>query len=108
MTYMEYRQYMKNFFKQYYHKLSQDEINIMLPLREEAKEMWSDDADPEKEWKKWKMIPATVKEEEINELEKKIEKQIADSLPDDHNRNWEELNACFMEIAAKYCRVSGR
>jgi len=77
---MEYRQYMKNFFEQYYDKLSQNEINIKLPLGEEAKEMWSDDADPEKEWKKWKLVPAAVREDEINELEKKIGAKLPLSL----------------------------
>ena len=72
MTYFEYQQYMKNFFEQYYHKLSQNEMNIMLPFKDREKEMWSDDADPEEEWKKWKMIPADIKEEEIDELERKI------------------------------------
>ncbi|MDE7224086.1 MAG: hypothetical protein K2O34_09940, partial [Acetatifactor sp.] len=72
MTYTEYREYIKNFFEEYYHKLSQDEISLKLPFGNRQKEMWSDDADPEKEWKKWKMIPADIKEEEIEELEKKI------------------------------------
>lgn len=57
------------FFEQYYRKLSQNESGIMLPLGNEQKEIWSDDADPEKEWKKWKMIPADIREEEIEEPE---------------------------------------
>lgn len=72
MTYTEYRQFMKDFFEQYYYKLSQNEIDIKLPFGDREKEMWSDDADPEEEWKKWKMIPADIKEEEIDELEGKI------------------------------------
>lgn len=80
MTYTEYREYMKNFFEQYYHKLSQDEISLKLPFGNRQKEMWSDDADPEKEWKKWKMIPADIKEEEIEELEKKIGAKLPLSL----------------------------
>ncbi len=41
-------------------------------------------------------------------IEKEMErqKQIVDSLPDDHNRSWEELNVCFMKIAGNCCRVS--
>jgi len=80
MTYAEYREYMKNFFEQYYDKLSQDEINIKLPLGNTAKEMWSDDAEPEKEWKKWKMIPSSVREEQIGELEREIGAKLPLSL----------------------------
>jgi len=71
---------MKSFFEQYYHKLSQDDISIMLPLGEEAKEMWSDDADPETEWKKWRLVPAAIKEDEIKELEKEIGTKLPLSL----------------------------
>ncbi len=39
MTYTEYQEYMKNFFEQYYQKLSQEEIRVTLPLEEEEKEM---------------------------------------------------------------------
>ncbi|MDE7319296.1 MAG: hypothetical protein K2N46_06165 [Lachnospiraceae bacterium] len=72
MTYAEYQEYMRNFFEQYYQKLSQDEIRVTLPLEEEEKEMWSDDADPDEEWKKWKLVPARIPDEEIEELEKEI------------------------------------
>lgn len=72
MTYEEYRQYMKDFFEKYYAKLSQDEINIKLPLDESTKEMWSDDADPSEEWKKWKLVPSVIKEDELEALEKEI------------------------------------
>ena len=68
MTYTEYQEYMRNFFEQYYQKLSQDEICIKLPLQEDEKEMWSDDADPNEEWKKWKLVPAMIQEEEMKEL----------------------------------------
>ena len=54
MTYAECADYMKNFFEQYYDKLSRDEIGVMLPLEESDREMWSEDADPNEEWKKWK------------------------------------------------------
>ena len=49
MTYAEYQEYMRNFFEQYYQKLSQEEIRVTLPLEEEEKEMWSDDANPKEE-----------------------------------------------------------
>ena len=35
MTYAEYQEYMRNFFEQYYQKLSQEEIRVTLPLEEE-------------------------------------------------------------------------
>ena len=46
MTYAEYQEYMRNFFEQYYQKLSQEEIRVTLPLEEDEKEMWSDDVNP--------------------------------------------------------------
>ncbi len=76
----EYRQYMKHFFEQYYHKLSQNEINIKLPLDESEKEMWSDDANPKEEWKKWKLVPATISEKEIEDLENEIAVKLPLSL----------------------------
>lgn len=69
MTYAECQEYMKNFFKKYYQKLSQNEMFITLPLDETEKEMWSDDADPDEEWKKWKLVPAAIDDKEIAELE---------------------------------------
>lgn len=72
MIYAEYQEYMRNFFERYYQKLSQEEIYVTLPLGEAEKEMWSDDAAPDEEWKKWKLVPALVSDEEIKELEKEI------------------------------------
>ena len=80
MTYAEYQQYMKNFFEQYYHMMSQSEIAITLSLDETKREMWSDDADPQKEWKKWKLVPAAIKEEEIEDLEREISIKLPLSL----------------------------
>lgn len=57
MEYGECREYMKRFFEQYYQKLKKQEIALMLPLDEAQKAMWSDDTDPEKEWKTWKRVP---------------------------------------------------
>lgn len=71
MTYVEYQQYMRNFFEQYYQKLSRDDAP-MLPLGDNEKEMWSDDADPESEWKKWKLVPTAIEDGEIEALEKDI------------------------------------
>ena len=80
MTYVEYQEYMRKFFEQYYQKLSQEEICVTLPLEEEEKEMWSDDANPDDEWKKWKLVPAMISDEEIKELEKEIGVELPLSL----------------------------
>ena len=80
MTYVEYQEYMRKFFEQYYQKLSQEEIRVTLPFEEEEKEMWSDDADPNDEWKKWKLVPAKISDEEIKELEKEIGVELPLSL----------------------------
>ena len=80
MTYGEYQEYMRNFFEQYYQKLSQDEICVTLPFGEMEKEMWSDDANPDEEWKKWKLVPAQISDEEIRELEKEIGVELPLSL----------------------------
>ncbi|MDE7476846.1 MAG: hypothetical protein K2M91_02680 [Lachnospiraceae bacterium] len=80
MTYTECEKYMKNFFEQYYNKLSQNEIRIIRPLEEIDKEMWSDDADPSKEWKKWKLVPAEIDEQEILELEEELSVKLPLSL----------------------------
>ena len=80
MTYVEYQGYMRKFFEQYYQKLSQEEICVTLPFGEEEKEMWSDDANPDDEWKKWKLVPAMISEEELRELEKEIGVELPLSL----------------------------
>ncbi len=80
MTYDEYQVYMRNFFEQYYQKLSQEEILVTLPFGESEKEMWSDDANSEDEWKKWKLVPAMIQDEEIRELEEEIGVELPLSL----------------------------
>ena len=80
MTYAEYQEYMRNFFEQYYQKLSQEEIRVTLPLGEEEKEMWSDDVNPNDEWKKWKLVPAMISDGEIKALEKEIGVELPLSL----------------------------
>lgn len=80
MTYVEYQEYMRNFFEQYYQKLSQKEIFVRAPLGEAEKELWSDDADPNEEWKKWKLVPAKISDEEIEGLEKEIGTRLPLSL----------------------------
>ena len=81
MTYAEYQEYMRNFFEQYYQKLSQEEIRVTLPLEEEEKEMWSDDVNPNDEWKKWKLVPAMISDGEIKKLEKEGFKTPVGKLP---------------------------
>lgn len=80
MTYAEYQEYMRSFFEQYYQKLSQEEIRVTLPLEEEEKEMWSDDVNPNDEWKKWKLVPAMISDGEIKKLEKEIGVELPLSL----------------------------
>jgi hypothetical protein len=80
MTYDEYQKYMRNFFEQYYQKLSQEEILVTLPLGETEKEMWSDGANPNDVWKKWKLVPAIISDEEIRKLEKEIGVELPLSL----------------------------
>lgn len=80
MTYEEYRQYMKSFFERYYAKLSQEESELMLPLEECDSEMWSDGSDSQEEWKKWKMLPANVTDEEIAGLEEDLGAKLPLSL----------------------------
>lgn len=80
MVYKEYQQYMKHFFEQYYQKLSKNEIAVMLPLDESEKEMWSDDANPQEEWKKWKLVPSTIGDKEIEDLENEIDVKLPLSL----------------------------
>lgn len=80
MTYAEYQEYMRNFFEQYYQKLSQEEIHVTLPLEEDEKEMWSDDGNPNDEWKKWKLVPAMISDGEIKALEKEIGVELPLSL----------------------------
>ena len=72
MTLAEYKEHIKKFFEQYYEKLSQDDDNIKRPLGEKNRIMWTDDADADKEWKKWKLVPAKIDENEIEDLEQEI------------------------------------
>lgn len=44
----------------------------MRPLDESDRAMWSDNADPNEEWKVWKLIPSTATEQDVENLEKTI------------------------------------
>lgn len=71
MTEQAYREHIKRFFEAYYEKLSSmDEMYLCLPGVEEA--MWSEDADPNEEWKKWKLIPSTVTKQDLDQLEEEV------------------------------------
>ena len=61
-------------------KFSANQTVKTYPLGENEKEMWSDDADPNEEWKKWKLVPARIPDEEIEELEKEIGTRLPLSL----------------------------
>ena len=74
MTDTQARQFMKNFFEQYYQKLEQagTGISVMLPLDESDRAMWREDADPNEEWKAWKLIPSVVTDQDVESLEQSI------------------------------------
>ena len=72
MTLVEYKGYMKDFFEKYYEKLSEDDIDIKRPLEENNREMWAEDAEPNEEWKKWRLVPADIEESEFAEFEQEI------------------------------------
>ncbi len=74
MTDTQCRQFMKNFFERYYHKLEQIEngIALMYPSEDVDRLMWSEYANPQEEWKKWKLVPSTITEEDMEQLEKAI------------------------------------
>lgn len=73
MTEIQCRQYMKNFFEQYYQKLAiGDGIALKRPLEEDDRAMWRDDADPQEEWKVWKLIPSTITNRDIEKLEESM------------------------------------
>lgn len=63
--------FMKEFFEKYYEKLLA-EFEEAVKLPSPPREMWADDADPNEEWKKWKLIPATVTAEDIVNLEQEL------------------------------------
>ena len=42
--------------------------------------MWSDNADPNEEWKVWKLIPSTATEQDVENLEKTIETKLPQCL----------------------------
>ncbi|MBD5089651.1 MAG: SMI1/KNR4 family protein [Clostridiales bacterium] len=69
MNKLEYKSFMKNFFEKYYAKLLEYSVDAVT-LPEVPEEMWVDGTDPEEEWQQWKLIPATISDEEIASLER--------------------------------------
>lgn len=68
MNKTEYAEFMKIFFEKYYEKLwTENPICVTLP--DVPEEMWAENADPNEEWKQWKLIPATITDEDIQQLE---------------------------------------
>lgn len=67
MTTEEQKIKVKNFFEKYYEK---HEILTILP--DVPKEMLAEGEDPNEEWQRWKLIPSTVSDKEISELENQI------------------------------------
>lgn len=68
---MDTKPFMKNFFETYYKKLLA-EYDGAVTLPDVPEEMWADGADPKAEWKRWKLIPANICDEDIALLEKEL------------------------------------
>lgn len=73
MDYTKYRAYMKEFFERLYASYSEGSgAGVMLPFGDEGREMWADGAEEDEEWKKWKLVPASISGEEIAAFEDEI------------------------------------
>lgn len=68
MNKTECTEFMKNFFEKYYEKLLADDP-ILVQRPGVPKEMWADGVNPKEEWKQWKLIPSTIADEDIQQLE---------------------------------------
>lgn len=66
------REFMKDFFEKYYEKLNNEHDGIRLELPEIDERMCASKADEAEEWRKWKLVPSDISEEELNELEIEI------------------------------------
>ena len=74
MTDTQMYSFMRDFFERYYQKLERegDGIALLRPLEESDRAMWREDADPDEEWKVWKLVPSTVTDQDIEKLETDI------------------------------------
>ena len=70
MTDTQMYSFMQDFFERYYREGGG--IALLRPLEEPDRAMWREDADPDEEWKVWKMIPSTVTDQDIEKLETDI------------------------------------
>lgn len=67
----EYKEEMKQFFEAYYEKMKEiDEVLVMSPAV--PKDMWVENQTEKEEWKIWKLIPATVTDEMLSDLENEV------------------------------------
>lgn len=63
--------WMKAYFEQYYDQLSErDAMFVTLP--DVPPEMWAKDTNADEEWRKWKLVPSTMTEEDLDQLEKQV------------------------------------
>ena len=65
MTTEEQKQSIKDFFEKYYKKHEKFAVLPDVPA-----EMLAGEGDPREEWQKWKLIPSTIRDEDIAKLEK--------------------------------------
>ena len=63
----DYKEFMKDFFEKYYEKYKE-----WLQLPYVPKDMLAEEGAPNEEWNRWKLIPAEISDEDINELENKV------------------------------------
>ena len=70
MTDTQMYSFMQDFFERYYREGGG--IALLRPLEEADRAMWREDADPDEEWKPWKLIPSTVTDQDIEKLEADI------------------------------------
>lgn len=67
------REFMRDFFEKLYKKYAEDDP-ILLSLPDLPQEMWADGEEPDDEgWCKWKLVPSTVTDDDIDEYETEYE-----------------------------------
>lgn len=72
MTESQYRTEIQTMLEQYYEKCLR-EREILLYSPDIPEEMLAEDADPNKEWNRWKLIPSTVTKQDLDDLEQELE-----------------------------------
>lgn len=71
MNIKEQQEFIKSFFEQYYSKLL-DKAEIILKNPGVPQDMWHESSNKDEEWKRWKLIPSTVTQEELDCLETEL------------------------------------